>query len=78
MCFFTSTPARGGGEKWHFEFSSSLFQNGHPVKILRIASILKREGVRLISMNFSADMKVAGIAIPKRTILPELKTELCF
>jgi glycosyltransferase involved in cell wall biosynthesis len=97
MCFFNSTPAWGGGEKWHFEFSSSLSQKGHPVivftntsgelrrrvirsgipaigirvhklsflnplKILRIASILKREGVRLIIMNLSADMKVAGMA----------------
>ncbi len=97
ICFFNSTPAWGGGEKWHYEFSSSLSQKGHPVivftntngelrrrviktgipafgirvhklsflnplKILRIASILKREGVRLIIMNLSSDMKVAGMA----------------
>jgi len=97
MCFFNSTPAWGGGEKWHYEFSSSLSQKGHPVivftntsgelqrrviksgitafgirihklsflnpiKIVRIARILKREGVRLIIMNLSADMKVAGMA----------------
>ena len=97
ICFFNSTPAWGGGEKWHFEFSSSLSQNGHPVivftntsgelrrrviksgipafgirvhklsflnplKILSIARVLKREGVRLIIMNLSADMKVAGMA----------------
>lgn len=97
MCFFNSTPAWGGGEKWHFEFSSSLSQKEHPVivftntrgelrrrviesgipafairihklsflnpvKIFRIARILKREGVRLIIMNLSSDMKVAGMA----------------
>jgi len=97
ICFFNSTPAWGGGEKWHFEFSSSLFQNGHPVivftntsgelrrrviksgipafgirvqklsflnpfKILSIARVLKRERVRLIIMNLSSDMKVAGMA----------------
>ena len=97
VCFFNSTPAWGGGEKWHSEFSSGLFQKGHsvivfanregemkervlmagipyfgirvrklsflnPYKIIRIARILKKEGVRLIIMNLSADMKVAGIA----------------
>jgi glycosyltransferase involved in cell wall biosynthesis len=97
ICFFNSTPAWGGGEKWHFEFSSSLYMKGHPIlvytnsrgelrrrvlesgipaygirvhkfsflnplKILRIASVLKRENVRLIVMNLSADMKVAGLA----------------
>ncbi len=34
----------------------------NPVKILRIARILKKERVRLIIMNLSADMKLAGIA----------------
>ena len=97
ICFFNSTPAWGGGEKWHFEFSSSLYRSEHsivlfagnggelrkrvveagipsygitvtnwsflnPVKILRIARILKKEGARLIIMNLSADMKLAGIA----------------
>lgn len=97
MCFFNSTSAWGGGEKWHFEFSRSLRQKGHPVivitntsgelrqrviesgipafgirihkysflnplRIIRIARILKREGVRLIIMNLSSDMKVAGMA----------------
>jgi glycosyltransferase involved in cell wall biosynthesis len=97
ICFFNSTSAWGGGEKWHFEFSSGLYQKGHPVivfanrkgemkqrvvnagipfygirvkklsflnpfKIIKIAHILKKEGVRLIIMNLSADMKVAGIA----------------
>jgi glycosyltransferase involved in cell wall biosynthesis len=97
ICFFNSTPAWGGGEKWHFEFSSSLHRSDHPivvltssrgelrkrvleagipsygvrvsnwsflnpVKILRIARILKKERVRLIIMNLSADMKLAGIA----------------
>jgi len=97
ICFFNSTPAWGGGEKWHFEFSSSLYKKGHPIivytnsrgelrrrvlesgipaygirvhkfsflnplKILRIASVLKRENVRLVVMNLSADMKVAGLA----------------
>jgi glycosyltransferase involved in cell wall biosynthesis len=97
ICFFNSTPAWGGGEKWHFEFSSGLHQRGHsvivfanrkgelkervveadipcfgirvkklsflnPYKILKISRILKKEGVRLIIMNLSADMKLAGIA----------------
>ncbi len=97
ICFFNSTPAWGGGEKWHFEFSSGLYRKGYPVmlvtnsrgelrsrvieagmpsygihvanlsflnpvKVLRIARILKKEKVRLIIMNLSADMKLAGIA----------------
>ena len=97
ICFFNSTPAWGGGEKWHYEFSSSFYKNGHrviaytnrkgelrrkvfetgipsygirvhnlsflnPIKILKIARILKKEGVRLIIMNLSADMKLAGLA----------------
>ena len=97
ICFFNSTPAWGGGEKWHFELSSSLHQRNHPIivfsnyrgefrrrvveagissygiritnlsflnpiKILKIARILKKERVRLIIMNLSADMKVAGLA----------------
>jgi len=97
VCFFNSTPAWGGGEKWHFEFSSGLYRKGHPIlvftsssgelrrrveetgmpsygirvanlsflnpiKILRIARILKKEKVSLIIMNLSADMKVAGLA----------------
>lgn len=97
ICFFNSTAAWGGGEKWHFEVSNRLHREGHPIiffshtngelgskvaesgirsfeirvanlsflnpiKILRIARILKREGVRLIIMNLSADIKLAGIA----------------
>lgn len=31
ICFFNSNPAWGGGEKWHFEYSSGLFQEGHPI-----------------------------------------------
>ncbi|MDF1573704.1 MAG: glycosyltransferase [Bacteroidales bacterium] len=97
ICFFNSTPAWGGGEKWHFDFSSGLYKRGqpilvftnsrgelrrrvaeagipaygirvanlsflNPVKVLKIAGILKREKVRLIIMNLSADMKVAGLA----------------
>ena len=97
VCFFNSTPAWGGGEKWHFEFSSGLYHKGHPImvftsskgelrrrvaetgmpsygirvanlsflnpiKVLKIARILKKEKVRLIIMNLSADMKLAGLA----------------
>jgi len=97
ICFFNSTPAWGGGEKWHFEFSSGLYRKGHPVmvftnsrgelrrrvaeagmpsygirvanlsflnpiKILKVARILKKERVGLIIMNLSADMKLAGLA----------------
>ena len=97
ICFFNSTPAWGGGEKWHFEFSSGLNRKAYPlilvtnsrgelknrvseagmpsygihvanlsflnpIKVLRIARILKKEKVRVIIMNLSADMKVAGIA----------------
>jgi len=97
ICFFNSTPAWGGGEKWHFEFSNSFYRNGHPVliftnhegelrrrvletgipsygisvanlsflnpvKIFKLARILKKEGVGLIVMNLSIDMKFAGPA----------------
>ena len=97
ICFFNSKSAWGGGEKWHFEFSRSLFRRGHPIivytnrtgalkrkivgsgipsyeikinnlsflnpiKILRIVRILKKERVKSIIMNLSADVKVAGLA----------------
>lgn len=97
ICFFNSKPVWGGGEKWHFEFSRSLFQKGlpivvytnktgelkrkvmetgipsygirinnlsflNPIKILRIVHNLKKERVKLIIMNLSADMKIAGLA----------------
>jgi glycosyltransferase involved in cell wall biosynthesis len=97
ICFFNSTPAWGGGEKWHLDLSGSMHRGHHPVivftnysgelkervdkagilayrvritnmsflnpvKVLRIARILKRERVRVIIMNLSADMKIAGLA----------------
>ncbi len=97
ICFFNSTKAWGGGEKWHYEISSGLFSKGYstlvitnkrselfnrvkhtgqkvypvkisnlsflnPFKILLLRKLFKKEKIRIIIINLSADLKVAGIA----------------
>lgn len=34
ICFFNSTKAWGGGEKWHFEACTHLHANGYPVMVI--------------------------------------------
>jgi glycosyltransferase involved in cell wall biosynthesis len=97
VCFFNSTVAWGGGEKWHYDIATRLYQRGYETvvvtnkkselyyrirntrlrlysirvsnlsflsfyKVLKIARILRRERVKTIILNLSADLKVAGLA----------------
>jgi glycosyltransferase involved in cell wall biosynthesis len=97
ICFLNSTPAWGGGEKWHFDISTRLCDKGNqvivitnessglykrvfqtclrlfpvhisnlsflnPFKIFELAGILRKERVKSIIVNLSADLKVGGIA----------------
>ena len=97
VCFFNSTPAWGGGEKWHCEIALKAHDHGYPVlvftntnsalsnrlkdhdiplesikvgnlsflsiiKIIKIARILKKNSIRTIVLNLSADLKIAGLA----------------
>ncbi len=34
ICFFNTTVAWGGGEKWHLETSRYMWENGHPVLLM--------------------------------------------
>ena len=97
ICFFNSSVAWGGGEKWHYDMAVRINQNRckpyviagikselslrlkptdisfstigvsnlsflNPFKIYRVYKILKREKIKIIIINLSEDVKLAGIA----------------
>lgn len=97
VCLFNTTISWGGGEKWHFEVASKLFDEGYdivvvahkesvlykklqatnvpckcisasnlsflnPIKIFRIAKLLRSERINTVIFNLSRDVKVGGIA----------------
>ncbi len=62
ICFFNTAKAWGGGEKWHFEVSNYLHQNGHNIKVFarKDSVLLQRlqeagipsEGVHITNLSF--------------------------
>ena len=62
LCFFNTAKAWGGGEKWHFEISSYLHQNGHDVLVVAHSQsalyqkLLKAgipcQGIKLTNLSF--------------------------
>lgn len=97
VCFFNTTKAWGGGEKWHLEVSAHLHQKGYevllfahsdgvlfqraqekgvpsigirasnlsflnPIKIYRLKQRFLKNRIRVIVMNLSRDVKMAGLA----------------
>ena len=57
-CFFNSTKAWGGGEKWHFETSSYLHKKGHSVMVIahihsELFKRLKKTTVKCIGIHVS-------------------------
>ncbi|MEM9362791.1 MAG: glycosyltransferase [Bacteroidota bacterium] len=62
LCFFNTAKAWGGGEKWHFEISNYLHQNGHDVFVVAHSQsalyqkLLKAgipcQGIKLTNLSF--------------------------
>ena len=58
ICFFNSTKAWGGGEKWHFEISKFLHEKGYSIIIItnRRSELFKKAkeyGLRVISTKIT-------------------------
>jgi len=72
ICFFNSMPTWGGGEKWHYDFSRSLFQKGHHIIVYtNRTGELKRKivktgipsyNVRIHNLSFLNPFKILRIA----------------
>lgn len=97
ICFFNTTKAWGGGEKWHLEVSAHLHRKGYEVllfahgdgvlfqrakekgvpsigitasnlsflnlfKVYRLKQLFLKNRIKVIVMNLSRDVKIAGLA----------------
>ncbi len=97
VCFCNTVKSWGGGEKWHYDVSRGLMEEGNqvlviagrnselwkkmqshgppvvqarignlsfmnPFLLIRLRNMMKREKVKTIILNLSADLKTAGLA----------------
>ena len=58
ICFFNSTKAWGGGEKWHFETSTFLHEQGHCVLVIahkhgELFKRLKKTNIKCLGTQIS-------------------------
>ncbi|WP_373518851.1 glycosyltransferase [Pricia sp.] len=71
ICFFNSTEAWGGGEKWHLEASTHLHALGHPVLVIAhikgelynrlLTSGIQCLGTRVANLSFLNLLKIRSI-----------------
>lgn len=72
ICFFNSNPAWGGGEKWYYDYSGSLFQKGHPIIVYtnrtgELKGKIEKTGIpsysiRINNLSFLNPVKILRIA----------------
>ncbi len=58
VCFFNSTKAWGGGEKWHYDISTRLSKKHYPIVIAahkkgELYKRLRKKGMRVLPFNIS-------------------------
>lgn len=71
ICFFNTAKAWGGGEKWHFEISLHLFQNGYEVFVFAheksvllqklIAHKIPCKGIKISNFSFLNPFRYARL-----------------
>ena len=71
ICFFNTAKAWGGGEKWHFEISLHLFQNGYEVFVFAheksvllqklIAHKIPCKGIKISNLSFLNPFRYARL-----------------